>query len=59
MFSAGCPENSLSVGKFSLSSVVMDKLFLISKGKGYIGKRYSNKHKKYSFTVTQIYIIIA
>lgn len=45
MFFAGCPENSLSVGKFGLSSGVMDELFLIFKGEGYIGKRYSNKHK--------------
>lgn len=46
-------KKSLSVGKSSLSSVVIDEIFKISQDKGYIGTRYSNKHRKYPVTVTQ------
>jgi len=43
MVFTGCPENSFSVGNFSLSSVVTDELFKIFQDKGYTGTRYINK----------------
>lgn len=44
---------NLSVGKFSLSSVVIDEIFKIFQDKGYTGTRYSKQCRKYPVTVAQ------